>query len=305
MISIGQINWVKILVLVLICYFIVEKKISLQFKINGFGYTLPELAHPLNPFKKYDNFIGGTEGQKSRHDVRNGLLFANLQDKPVQEIPSNKAQAATDHIPILDESPSNGFSEKVILPIQNPNTKEKATEKIASFSNLAVILNPEYLEKNQISEVVIAEKWAQLHNYIKRFAPVAQIEMKKYHIPASIKLAQALLESNVGDSKLAKNHNNHFGIKCFSKNCKKGHCANFSDDSHKDFFRNYASAWESYRAHSLLLKAERYAALFNLPKTDYKKWAEGLKQAGYATDTKYTEKLIAIIEGLGLFKYDS
>lgn len=140
--------------------------------------------------------------------------------------------------------------------------------------------------------------------YVKRFSKVAQTEMEKFGIPASITLAQGLLESNVGVSRLATRNNNHFGIKCFSKKCRKGHCSNFTDDSHKDFFRKYRSAWESYRAHSKLLTAKRYSKLYKLKETDYKGWATGLKKAGYATDPKYAEKIIALIEDLNLNQYD-
>ncbi len=142
-------------------------------------------------------------------------------------------------------------------------------------------------------------------SYVRRFAHVARAEMEEFGIPASITLAQGLLESQAGKSPLAKEANNHFGIKCFSKKCKKGHCRNFSDDHHKDFFRKYPSAWESYRAHSLFLQKDRYKHLLNLDKTDYRSWAFGLKKAGYATDPKYPQKLIRLIEGLELTKYDA
>lgn len=140
--------------------------------------------------------------------------------------------------------------------------------------------------------------------YVKRFYKIAQKEMETYKIPASITLAQGLLESNVGESRLATQNNNHFGIKCFSRKCKKGHCSNFTDDSHKDFFRKYRSAWESFRAHSQLLKAKRYQALYNLDNGDYRGWAKGLKKAGYATDPNYAEKIIELIDDLGLHEYD-
>ncbi len=140
--------------------------------------------------------------------------------------------------------------------------------------------------------------------YVKRFSKVAQTEMEKFGIPASIVLAQGLLESDAGDSKLAVKNRNHFGVKCFSRSCRKGHCSNFTDDSHKDFFRIYNSPWESYRAHSHLLAAPRYKHLYQLGRTDYKKWAMGLKRAGYATDKFYGEKLINLIEDLNLHQYD-
>ncbi len=141
--------------------------------------------------------------------------------------------------------------------------------------------------------------------YIHRFSDVAKVEMEKFGIPASIKLAQALLESQAGKSPLAVRHNNHFGIKCFSRNCRKGHCSNFQDDSHKDFFRIYGTAWESFRAHSLMLKQnERYQNLFRHSRADYRAWANGLAGAGYATDPDYAQKLIRLIERHGLDRYD-
>ena len=139
--------------------------------------------------------------------------------------------------------------------------------------------------------------------YIKRFHKVARDEMKKFGIPASIKMAQALLESNAGQSNLSLKNNNHFGIKCFSKNCIKGHCSNFHDDHHKDFFRNYKTSWDSWRAHSRFLSSDRYNHL-KKHKKDYKQWAHGLKKAGYATDNKYPEKLIQLIEDFKLYALD-
>jgi len=129
--------------------------------------------------------------------------------------------------------------------------------------------------------------------------------MEKYGIPASVTLAQGLLESDAGESRLARINNNHFGIKCFSKDCSKGHCANFTDDSHKDFFRRYKNVWESYRAHSIFLRKKRYLHLQKLGTTNYVGWSHGLKEAGYATDLRYANKLIEIIEALNLNKYDS
>ena len=140
--------------------------------------------------------------------------------------------------------------------------------------------------------------------YVERFATTARAEMKKFGIPASITLAQGLLETQSGSSPLATKNNNHFGIKCFSKRCQKGHCRNFSDDSHKDFFRVFDTAWASYRAHSELITAGRYAHLTQLAATDYRSWAEGLQAAGYATDQAYARKLIRLIESLELDRYD-
>jgi len=151
----------------------------------------------------------------------------------------------------------------------------------------------------------LTKKQKDSHAYVKRFKATAVSEMKKYGIPASITLAQGILESNAGVSRLANDNNNHFGLKCFSKSCKKGHCSNYHDDDHKDFFRSFDTAWESYRAHSLLLTGKRYRHLSQLKTTDYKSWAKGLQKAGYATSPTYAKNLVQIIEALDLHKYDS
>lgn len=140
-------------------------------------------------------------------------------------------------------------------------------------------------------------------DYIERYKQTARGEMEKYGIPASISLAQGLIESRAGTSKLAVNNNNHFGMKCFAKNCGKGHCSNFTDDSHKDFFRKFKSPWDSWRAHSQLLASGRYAKLKRHGR-DYRAWANGLQSAGYATDRGYAKKLIGIIERYDLHRYD-
>ncbi len=164
---------------------------------------------------------------------------------------------------------------------------------------------PQALQTSLSAKAELTPEQLRQLAYVERFAEVAQTEMHKFGIPASITLAQGLLETQTGESPLASKFNNHFGIKCFSRSCKKGHCSNFTDDSHKDFFRIYDTAWESYRAHSLLLKnSERYQQLFELPADDYKAWAKGLKKAGYATDRQYADKLIGLIEALHLQQFD-
>ena len=178
----------------------------------------------------------------------------------------------------------------------------KDDNRVNSFSNIGLVINPEYVKSKKISPKIVAEKQKIVDEYIASFKAIAFTEEKKYGIPASITLAQGLLESDAGKSRLALNNNNHFGIKCFSKTCKKGHCVNYSDDSHKDFFINFKSPGQSYREHSLLLQKERYKNLYKLKITDHKNWAKGLQKAGYATDKKYASKLIKIIETLELHK---
>jgi uncharacterized FlgJ-related protein len=152
-----------------------------------------------------------------------------------------------------------------------------------------------------VSAHSLADKKALI--FINQYESVAKAEMKKFGIPASIKMAQALIESRAGSSRLAEGNNNHFGIKCFSRNCKKGHCTNATDDHHKDFFRKFGSVWESWRAHSNLLMGKRYKSLQAHGK-DYKAWATGLKKAGYATDKRYDKKLINTIEKFKLYLLD-
>ncbi|WP_104419086.1 glycoside hydrolase family 73 protein [Neolewinella xylanilytica] len=141
-------------------------------------------------------------------------------------------------------------------------------------------------------------------NYVAQYGNIAVSQMEDHGIPASITLAQGILESGIGKSTLALRNNNHFGLKCFSKQCKKGHCSNHSDDHHKDFFRIFSSPEESYLAHSQLLQKDRYRPLFSLDSKDYRGWARGLSKAGYATDPKYADKLIRTIENLQLYRLD-
>jgi len=140
-------------------------------------------------------------------------------------------------------------------------------------------------------------------NYIKNFAPLAIIEMKKYKIPASITLAQGILESGSGKSELALKSNNHFGVKCHKD--WKGDYVRYDDDKKNECFRKYDHPIGSFKDHSLFLTNRgRYSFLFKLRKDNYKAWAKGLKKAGYATDPKYPKKLIKIIEDYQLYRYD-
>jgi LysM repeat protein len=144
----------------------------------------------------------------------------------------------------------------------------------------------------------------QYEDYIKKYRDIAVREMKRYHIPASITLAQGLLESGAGQSTLARKSNNHFGIKCGGD--WRGPTVSHDDDARGECFRAYKHPEESYEDHSKFLAGRpRYASLFKLKITDYKGWAHGLKKAGYATNPRYAEKLIGIIELYNLHKYDN
>ncbi len=143
-----------------------------------------------------------------------------------------------------------------------------------------------------------------VNSYVNQFKDVAMGNMKSYGIPASIILAQGILESGAGKGDLALSANNHFGIKCHSG--WTGESVRHDDDSDQECFRKYKDASESYKDHALFLTGRnRYANLFDLPKGDYEAWARGLRAAGYATDPKYPDKLISYIERYNLHQYDS
>jgi LysM repeat protein len=139
-------------------------------------------------------------------------------------------------------------------------------------------------------------------NYIETYHSVAVRKMQEHKIPASITLAQGILESAAGKSELAINANNHFGIKCHKS--WTGKTYHKDDDAKDECFRKYKSPMESFEDHSQFLKANRYANLFTLNITDYKGWAYGLKKAGYATHPEYPQRLIRVIEEYNLTIYD-
>ena len=154
--------------------------------------------------------------------------------------------------------------------------------------------DPGYFKKFTIANTV---------EYIQEFAPIAQHEMRAYGIPASITLAQGILESASGRGVLTQKTNNHFGIKCHAE--WQGDYELHDDDAQGECFRKYNHPMFSFRDHSIFLTSRpRYQFLFNYRRDNYKKWAHGLKKAGYATDKKYPQKLIGLIERYDLDTYD-
>lgn len=154
------------------------------------------------------------------------------------------------------------------------------------------------------SPVAAQAKWNQRYQtYVDQYKDVAIEQMLKYHIPASITLAQGLLESGAGCSKLSSHGNNHFGIKCHGWS---GGSIYADDDDRNECFRAYDNAYQSYEDHSkFLVNGSRYRSLFKLNTKDYVGWARGLKQAGYATNPQYADRLIDIIQVYKLYRYDS
>ncbi len=143
-----------------------------------------------------------------------------------------------------------------------------------------------------------------VEDYIETFSEIAQFEMKAYGIPASITLAQGILESGAGRSTLTQRTNNHFGIKCHTE--WSGDYDFHDDDEKGECFRKYNHPMYSFRDHSEFLSSRaRYSFLFDFPSDDYKNWATGLSKAGYATDKHYPQKLMSYIEQYQLHKYDT
>jgi flagellum-specific peptidoglycan hydrolase FlgJ len=179
---------------------------------------------------------------------------------------------------------------------QNGKQKQRANNTTASLGNsVSFDLSPAAPEDLKAPDV---------KSYIETFSRASIAEMDKFGIPASITMAQAIIESRSGTSVLAVRNNNHFGIKCFSKSCPTGHCSNHTDDHHKDFFRIYNTKEGSWRAHSeFLVNQARYKGLLKYGK-NYKLWALKLREFGYATDPTYEKKLIGIIEKYELYKLD-
>lgn len=147
-------------------------------------------------------------------------------------------------------------------------------------------------------------KLPSYEKYIRQYSDLAVRHQKKYHIPASITLAQGILESGAGQSNLARRSNNHFGIKCHAD--WSGKRVYHDDDLNGECFRKYKRVEDSYEDHSrFIAERPRYARLFKLNPKDYKGWARGLQKCGYATDRAYANKLIKVIEDYQLYRYDS
>jgi flagellum-specific peptidoglycan hydrolase FlgJ len=199
--------------------------------------------------------------------------------------------------------PANYKAEKRASTQQNVSQIKWDTRQPEDFPNLTFVLNDNYAERHHVRPEVMEAVNAKVEAYLEQYKMLAISEMEDYGIPASITLAQGLLESNAGESLLARESNNHFGIKCKSK-CRGCTCRNYSDDDLYDMFRVFGDAKESFRAHSELLNGDRYKHLHRLRISDYKGWAHGLKKAGYATDKAYADKLIRIIEQLDLTRFD-
>lgn len=190
-----------------------------------------------------------------------------------------------------------------------PRTPRVATKSVKKPATQVIGDNSSGQTDGRTTEVIESTSKTVVYSdvvngYVGKYKDVAMSNMKSYGIPASIILAQGILESGAGKGDLALSANNHFGIKCHSD--WTGESVRHDDDSDQECFRKYKDPSESYKDHALFLTTRsRYSSLFTLPKGDYEAWARGLRAAGYATDPKYPEKLISYIERYNLHQYDS
>jgi flagellum-specific peptidoglycan hydrolase FlgJ len=216
-----------------------------------------------------------------------GLLFVTLL---VLSCTSTKSVVRTKSTSKATSIKKKETSASKAVVSQTPNNSSATKKNGAEFDLVAT------------SNVRTYEEEIKL--YIANFNEIAKQNMKSHGVPASITLAQGILESGAGKGKLALSANNHFGIKCHKG--WTGESVKHDDDAEQECFRKYEQPQESYKDHSLFLTSRpRYASLFKLDKGDYQSWAKGLKAAGYATDLKYPDKLIGLIERFELYKFDN
>lgn len=192
--------------------------------------------------------------------------------------------------PVISSKPKN-------TQITTGIVKESKNKPVINNSNSVVY------EENLEATSAVKVTPEVIRQYIEDYKNIAMIEMQRYNIPASITLAQGILESGSGQGRLARVARNHFGIKCHLG--WEGEFVTHDDDDKGECFRKYKKAEDSFEDHSLfLVNRPRYLDLFSLKPDDYRGWAHGLKKAGYATDPKYASKLIFLISKYELHKYD-
>jgi flagellum-specific peptidoglycan hydrolase FlgJ len=214
------------------------------------------------------------------------------------------------HAVVRTSKPAPGKSEtqvaqRVKKPIYRPATKKNpiAVTKVDSPAVAVAAVNSNTTEVLEATTRVKVTTQMVLA-YIEKYKDVAKENMTRTGIPASITLGQAILESGAGTGPLSVQANNHFGIKCHKE--WTGASIRYTDDEENECFRKYEDPGLSFKDHSYFLTSRpRYSELFEFQKDDYKSWAYGLKAAGYATDTKYPDKLIGLIEKYQLNKFDS
>lgn len=195
---------------------------------------------------------------------------------------------------VTKKSVPSKSKKEVAHVVKKPNTAITTHQKKEHVSTSEVI---ESTSKTVVSNDVVVR-------YVSQYKDIAMSNMRNYGIPASIILAQGILESGAGKGDLALSANNHFGIKCHKDWI--GESVRHDDDAAQECFRKYPEPAESFKDHAVFLTGKsRYASLFELEKGDYKAWARGLRKAGYATDPRYPDKLISYIERYNLHQFDA
>jgi len=234
------------------------------------------------------------------------LMWFDLKVETVQP----KATAAVMSTPQKPVEIENILNIEDLEEDASPNKEIQETPSCQSerISPLCMVKKPEVKINFTTDSLPVSVK-----AYVDRFYRVAQMEQKKYGIPSSITLGQGLLESDKGNSKLAREANNHFGIKCrdfgdspiqdLVDGCLTHRDKNKHGEVERAKFLMMKSAWASFRAHSIVLQSARYKRLYAYG-NDYRKWSYGLQECGYAVDKKYGDKLINIIEKYKLYEYD-
>lgn len=214
------------------------------------------------------------------------LFVACGSSKPVVRTTKEPANKPKPEVVVrTDKKPVETPTQPKIETTPKTTTPSSQTETLEATSKVKVT-----------TEIVLA--------YIDKYKDVAQKNMRNHGVPASIALAQAILESGAGTGDLSRQANNHFGIKCHKD--WNGPSVKHDDDEAQECFRKYDNVYDSYQDYANFLRGRRwYDPLFKLEKSDYKGWAKGLKKAGYATDPAYPTKLIGIIERYQLQKYDA
>lgn len=221
------------------------------------------------------------------------LMSCSSQKTAIQTTKSDTSVTATSKKNSKNHVPQKSNTD---VALQKPIASQ-TTNKTADTSNTG---NTEILVSTSRTKVTLQT----INEYVLQYKDIAMNNMRSYGIPASIILAQGILESGAGSGDLAQSANNHFGIKCHKD--WTGESVRHDDDAAQECFRKYPLPSESFKDHAVFLTSRgRYSKLFKLPKNDYKSWARGLRASGYATDPRYPEKLITYIEKYKLAIYDN
>ncbi len=254
-----------------------------------------DFAIPVRLFG--NDYVLGTRsavGVSTNFEATSDDKLAFLDQKATAQPSKTNPYAVKTSLKVTAAAPVKMVAKTEIKPVAAAANQAVAKWGLANnFQNVSALLSKE--------TALPKDKTEKYQDYIRRFAQIARTERDKFGIPASIKLAQGILESDAGESALTRATNNHFGIKTFKNDVPH---RIFKDDTPNDKFCLYASAWESFRAHSQLLMQTNYKSLQFLSSKDYAGWAYGLQRCGYATDPQYAQKLIQIIRRLQLDRFD-